>query len=87
MAKIEYLKAAPGARRGDVRSVDDQSARALVKLGYARYRRTAAARPEQALAVREQPARTTAPAEPSDEQAEDQPQKKRQYKRRDLQAE
>ncbi len=81
MAKIEYLKNAPGAVRGSVRTVDSRSAKALVGLGYARYYKTRVVAPEpapgpQAIPKKEESDKTTEPTP-----------KKRQYKRRDLKAE
>jgi len=71
MAKIQYIKRAPGAKPGDVRNVDAQSARVLTSLGFARRYETRVVEPES----------------PLDQVAQDEPvRKKRQYRRRDLQA-
>jgi len=72
MPKIKYVKRAPGAKPGDVRSVDAQSARVLTRLGFARPYETRVVEPES----------------PSNQVAQDEPvRKKRQYRRRDIQAE
>lgn len=87
MAKIEYLKNAPGALRGAVRTVDSRSAKALVGLGYARYYkdRVVAAEPKPALKVKPE---TQPEADLKEPQVITEPApKKRQYKRRDLKAE
>ncbi|HUH38767.1 MAG TPA: hypothetical protein VL027_12565 [Spongiibacteraceae bacterium] len=72
MTKIEYLKRAPGAKPGAIRVVDSRTARALVGLGYARY-----------FEARGVPPEPVSPA-PEPDIAE---KPKRQYRRRDLQAE
>lgn len=81
MAKIEYLKNAPGAVRGSVRTVDSRSAKVLVGLGYARYYKARAVAPEPTPAPQAIPEK-----EEADKTTELKP-KKREYKRRDLKAE
>lgn len=71
MTKIQYLKHAPGAKPGDVRSIDAKSARVLTRLGFARLYETRVIEPD-AL---------------SNQVAQDEPvRKKRQYRRRDIQS-
>ncbi|HHQ2808152.1 TPA: hypothetical protein ACSPM7_003242 [Pseudomonas aeruginosa] len=72
MTKIIYTKRAPGAKPGDVRTIDAKSASVLIRLGFARPYETRVAEPEA----------------PSNQAAQDRPvRKKRQYRRRDMSAE
>lgn len=72
MTKIKYIKRAPGAKPGSVRTVDARTARVLVGLGYARPYETRVMAPEPV-------------APPTELGNGEKP--KRQYRRRDLQAE